>query len=51
LFLFSDPAPPDPFLLNIPLQKKSDSPLGEDAAGVLIGVILESAALADKLGL
>ena len=51
LFLFSDPAPPDPFLLNTPLQKKSDPPLGDHAAGVLIGVIRKSAALTDELGL
>jgi hypothetical protein len=51
LFLFSDPAPPDPFLLNSPLQKKSDPPLGDHAAGVLIGVIRKSAALTDELGL
>ncbi len=51
MFLFSDPAPTDPFLLNSPLQKKSDSPLGDHAAGVLIGVTRKSAALADELGL
>jgi hypothetical protein len=51
LFLFPDPAPPDWFFLDISSQKKSDPPLGDHAAGVLIGVILESAALADELGL
>ncbi len=45
------PTPPDPFLLGSPLQKKSDPPLGDHAAGVLIGVIRKSAALADELGL
>jgi hypothetical protein len=51
LFLFSDPAPPDWFLLDISSKKKSDPPLGDPAAGVLIGVTREPAALADKPGL
>ena len=32
------------------MQKKTDPPSGDDAAGVIIGVICESAALADELG-
>ena len=51
LFPFSDPAPPDRLLLGISSPEKTDSPLGNDTAGVLIGMILESAALADELGL
>ena len=50
MFLFSDPAPPNLFLLDLPFQKKTDPPSGDDAAGVVIGVICESAALADERG-
>jgi hypothetical protein len=39
LFLFPDPAPPDRFLLDVSIQKKPDSPLGDDQSHILIGVI------------
>ena len=51
MFTFSDPAPPDRFLLDRSFQKKPDSPFGNDQACVLIGVVRMSAALADELGL
>jgi len=49
MFAFSDPAPPDRFLLDRSFQKKPDSPFGDDQAGVLISVVRMSAALAANL--
>ena len=36
---------------DVPFQKKTNAPLGDDTAGVVIGVVRESAALADEPGL
>ena len=38
------------FFRIAPSRRRRDPPSGDDAAGVIIGVICESAALADELG-